>query len=111
MNDRLVSSEWFQSETLSERARAWGATMQGYADNRSIEVRFAHHERPSELFPVDDAQNADDADTMSMRRPLLRIEREDREDRSMVPGATRATGPGNRTLDEEPDPVHGFNRG
>ena len=105
MNDRLVSSEWFQSETLSERARAWGATMQGYADNRSIEVRFAHHERPSELFPVDDAQNADDADTMSMRRPLLRIEREDREDRSMVPGATRATGPGNRTLDEEPDPV------
>ena len=98
MDEQLASSEWFQPETLSERARAWGATMQGFS-HELVPVRFAHRSQSGPLFDLTVAGGE------SLHRPLLRVEREDREDATMVLGATRARGPGHRSLEEEPDPV------
>ena len=70
----------------SERARAWAATMEGHA---GAAVRRAH------------------ADTRAAVGPLVarrREEREANEAAALASGATRASGAGARSVQEEPDP-------
>jgi dGTPase len=90
------NNEWFNPETLSDRARAWGETMHGYARLQMPVVRFAHRqETPSNVF-----------DPQTKRElPLLREEREEREHNTLASGATHSHGAGHRAISEEPDPV------
>jgi len=76
---------------LSERAAEWAATMVGHR----LE---AADERPVQLAHGDS--------TAALRAPaqLGRAQREELEDASLAPGATRASGAGDRARDEEPDP-------
>ncbi len=104
MKSRLPNSEWFQPETLSERARAWAATMDGFSAGGETAVRFAHD------GPVPSPQNARDREPRegfpSLRfQPLLRAEKEAQEQAALSPGATLSGGAGDRVLPEEPDPV------
>ena len=83
----IADSGWLDASVLTERARAWAATMDGHHDAR---VRRAHG---SSRAAVD------------LDRPLLREEREEREAATLARGATRAVGAGNRTIEEASDPV------
>jgi dGTPase len=85
---------WLDPAILSERARAWAATMEARpGQHGGMDVRRAHadsHDAVGAVGPV---------------RPRLREEREAEEDASLAAGATRADGAGRRAVDEEPDPV------
>ncbi len=70
----------------TDRARRWAATMSGHGDGR---IRQAHVDSSATIG----------GDTAVDGRP----ERESRLDETMAPGATRATGAGNRAQAEEPD--------
>jgi dGTPase len=72
----------------SERARRWAATMDGHGG--VAEIRMAHAGGPVGVGEV---------------RPLARVEREAAEEVLLAPGATRASGAGNRARPEEPDAV------
>lgn len=74
------------SQPLTDRARAWAATMAGH---ESAAVRRAH---------------ADSYATIGLVEPLRREAREQLEDLTLAPGATRAVAAGHRALSEEPDP-------
>jgi dGTPase len=76
---------------LSDRAAEWAATMVGHR----LE---AGDERPVQLAHGDS--------TAVLRAPvqLGRTHREELEDASLAPGATRARGAGDRARDEPPDP-------
>ncbi|HEX3002719.1 MAG TPA: HD domain-containing protein [Angustibacter sp.] len=69
----------------SHRARAWAATMSGHADGGVVR---AHVGAEPQLAP---------------RAPRDREERERLEDALLQPGATRASGAGERARPEEPD--------
>jgi dGTPase len=72
---------------LSDRERAWAATMHGHATVPS--VRVAHASPAPRLGPA----------------PLLdRLAREAAEAATLAPGATRAEGAGRRRIEEAPDP-------
>ena len=105
MDDRLQNNEWFQPEALSERARAWGATMHGFSDTSDDAIRFAHREAPSTVFTAGDGDPHAEDRTRRQFRPLLREEREEREQLLLAPGATRTAGAGHRARTEDPDPV------
>ena len=64
-------------------------------------VRHAHRQPPELLLPALTASG----DNAQPIRPLLRPEREDRENELLLEGATHADGAGNRHREEEPDPV------
>lgn len=73
---------------LSDRERAWAATMHGHATAPT--VRVAHEAAPPHLGP----------------RPLVdRRAKEEAEAAHLAPGATRALGAGRRLVEEAPDPV------
>jgi len=72
----------------SERSRRWASTMAGHVGPGA---RTAHADSHAGLG----------ASAVTM---LGREEREDAEDATMAPGATRASGPGRRAVDEAPDP-------
>ena len=73
---------------LSDRERAWAATMHGHASAPA--VRVAHRAAPPHLGP----------------RPLVdRRAKEEAEAAHLAPGATRALGAGRRLVEEEPDPI------
>lgn len=74
--------------SVSERARRWASTMDGF--DGGPEIRLAHEAGEVDVGEV---------------RPLGRAERESVEDLVLAPGATRASGAGQRTRPEEPDPV------
>jgi dGTPase len=101
--ESTAHNDWFHPDTLSERARAWGATMQGFnADGEAI--RFAHREVPAGLgAPGDDSDSG--ARAGQPLQPLLREEREEREHEFLTLGATYAIGAGTRAREESPDPV------
>jgi dGTPase len=69
----------------TERERRWESTMAGHDD---AELRLAH---------------ADGGTPVGEVEPRRRAERE-AADAALAPGATRATGAGNRAIAEEPDP-------
>jgi dGTPase len=99
-------------ERDSDRARRWAATMAGFATepngdeatgHRASGLRVAHAGsrawlqrpgRPAQGLPGGAGGEA----------VLGRLEREAVEDATMVPGAARATGAGERLSPEEPDP-------
>jgi dGTPase len=72
-------------EPLTDRARTWASTMAGHGDGG---VRFAHADSRA---AIGDLAVAD------------RVDREGREDLALAPGATRASGAGNRAVEEAPD--------
>src|SRR5579871_4009122 len=71
----------------TERARRWAATMEGHAHVEG--TRTAHASTPA---------------AVGATTACLREEREELEDRSLAPGATRACGAGHRPREEAPDP-------
>ncbi len=73
----------------TERGRRWAATMAGHGGGG---VRTAHVDSSATLG------------TVGGMPPLGRHEREEGEDRVLVPGATRARAGGRRLVPEEPDP-------
>ncbi|MDQ1427376.1 MAG: dGTPase [Acidimicrobiaceae bacterium] len=73
---------------LSDRALRWAETMAGHGDPAAQPVRRAH---------------ADSSATVGLSSLLGREEREQVDDAFLAPGATRATGGGNRERPEEPD--------
>ncbi|HTT58903.1 MAG TPA: HD domain-containing protein [Acidimicrobiales bacterium] len=81
------------AEPVSERARQWAATMEGY-EGASDDVTVAHRNSTASIGrPVPG-------------RPSLagaRAAREEQLDALMVPGATRSYGAGQREREEEPD--------
>jgi dGTPase len=73
---------------LSDRALRWAGTMAGHGDQAAVPVRRAH---------------AGASATLGVAVPLGREEREAIEDAQLVPGATRASGAGDRLRPETPD--------
>ena len=72
-------------EPLTDRARTWASTMAGHGDGG---VRFAH---------------ADSRASIGELAVADRVDREGREDLVLAPGATRASGGGDRAVEEVPD--------
>jgi len=70
-----------------DRARVWAATMEGF--DEGLGLRLAHTGGVARLGGVE---------------VLDRAAREEDEDRTLAPGATRSNGPGNRVEEEDPDP-------
>ncbi len=71
---------------LQPRAIAWAETMSGH---RGTGVVRAHSEPGARIAPG---------------RPVLREQREQREAEQLAPGATLASGAGDRLISEQPDP-------
>ncbi len=74
------------SPALTDRAQQWAATMAGHGDRG---VRHAHADTHAGVGDVAIA---------------TREVREARDDEQLAPGATRATGAGRRSVEEDPDP-------
>ena len=70
---------------LTERARTWASTMAGHGDGG---IRQAHGDSVASIGATTVAD---------------RVDREEREDDGLAPGATRARGAGDRAVTEEPD--------
>ena len=70
---------------VSDRAHAWASTMGGYG---GAGVRQAHADSDAEVGGTEIAE---------------RVDREQREEAVLAPGATRSAGAGDRAVDEEPD--------
>jgi dGTPase len=83
----LAEPSWNDASIITERSRAWAATHAGHG---SGEARLAH---------------ADTHVIIGQQTPMMREEREAAEAAHMVPGAMRAVGAGQRSIDEAPDPV------
>jgi dGTPase len=81
------------AEPISERARRWAATMEGY-EGSSDDVTVAHRNSTATIGESEPGQP-------SLAGPLEA--REQQLDALMVPGATRSVGGGRRARDEEPD--------
>jgi dGTPase len=73
-------------DNSEERAERWAATMAGHDDE---ELVVAH---------------ADSTAAVGHAQIMDRIAREEREHETLASNATRASGAGNRSVDEEPDP-------
>jgi dGTPase len=73
---------------MTERARQWAGTMEGYAGERA--VRVAHAGAEHRVGPVP---------------PVDRQTREEHEQATLAPGATLAVGAGERARAEESDPL------
>jgi dGTPase len=87
----VAEAHWFDPKTLSDRAYAWAATMDGHtAADPDLAVRTAHR---------------DSSATVEPSRPVLREEREALLLHTLAGGATQPVGAGHRQIPEEPDPV------
>ena len=80
----------------TERNVRWAATMAGY----SGPVRLAHADSHARIGPASGAPSSERPEPVS---PCGRVEREELETTLLAPGATRASGAGERTRREEPD--------
>ncbi len=85
--------ESVSTESVSDRARRWAATMDGY-EGASDDVTVAHRDSSATLGMTPGGKP-------SFAGPLK--EREERLDAFMAPRATRSRGAGHRARDEEPD--------
>jgi dGTPase len=85
MSDERADPSVEARPDLTDRARSWAATMDGYASGT---FRRAHADSAAKIGSVE----------LSDRRA-----REEREDAELAPGATRARGAGHRAREEEPD--------
>ncbi|HEY8081749.1 MAG TPA: HD domain-containing protein [Acidimicrobiales bacterium] len=83
------------AQAESTRGRRWAATMHGFGAGRN--VTLAHETSVARIAPASDTGSPLDVS-------VDRLRREGREARSLSPGATRASGAGNRIVEEEPDP-------
>ena len=84
-------NDWFGTDQLSARAKAWSNTMRGHdAPNAQTTVRQAHETSSARVL---------------VERPFLREEREAVEKTTLAQGATPSSGAGQRAIPEEPDPV------
>ncbi len=83
----------------SERNLRWASTMAGY----SGPVRLAHADSSARIDGPDSALLDDGSSEGNTAPPLDREGREEREDRLLAPGASRAIGGGERIRAEEPD--------
>jgi len=84
----MVSGRDGEGTAMStERQRTWVSTMQGAAGTGGV-VTAHRHGPPPTIGP----------------RSIGREQRERQEDALLAPGATRAVGAGNRSVEEEPDP-------
>ena len=84
-------NDWFGTDQLSARAKAWSNTMRGHdAPNAQTTVRQAHETSSARVL---------------VERPFLREEREAVEKTTLAQGATPSYGAGQRAIPEEPDPV------
>jgi dGTPase len=79
------------------RGMRWASTMSGY----SGPVRLAHADSHARIDARPEAGPGAEA---PVPEPFARTEREAREEDLLAPGATRATGAGQRVRPEEPDP-------
>jgi dGTPase len=89
-----MSSTSVPGET--ERSARWAATMAGYAGP----VRLAHADSRARIGPVPGSPPEGGAHPVV---PSGRAEREELEHALLAPGATRASGAGNRARPEQPD--------
>jgi dGTPase len=87
---------------ITDRNARWASTMSGY----SGPVRLAHADSTARV----DGHDAEGVHGVGLghggaeaRSPLVREDREDREDGMLAPGATRAQSGGERARPEEPD--------
>src|ERR1700727_988554 len=78
------------------RAARWAATMSGYAG----EIRLAHADSSARIGPTPEDGGPG---VGSGLQPLVRVDREERDEALLAPGATRAHGAGDRARTEEPD--------
>ncbi len=83
----LADETWIDAGVVSERSRAWAATMRGHDHG---EARLAHQDSFARI---------------AHPSPAMREERELAESANLVGGATRSLGAGDRHIPEEPDPV------
>jgi dGTPase len=89
MNQPLADSSWTDPTVVSERSRAWAATMTGH-QSAPGSARLAH---------------ADTHVSLDRQSPIMRVEREEAEAQRLIHGATLSAGAGERAIDEAPDPV------
>jgi dGTPase len=80
-------------EPISERARRWAATMEGY-EGANDDITVAHQDSHARVGPPVEGDGAPEG-------PLR--QREEQLDTLMAPGATRSAGAGHRVREEEPD--------
>jgi len=81
------------SDFASERNERWAGTMEGYNANGE-ELTVAHQDSTAHIGRLL---------TSDTVRPITRASREEVEDASLAPGATRSRGAGKREREEEPD--------
>jgi dGTPase len=89
----LADPAWTDPLVVSERSRAWASTMAGHGSSSSGKIgsaRLAHQDTHASI---------------NQTTPYMREEREAVEHAFLVGGATRSVGGGQRTIEEEPDPV------
>ncbi|HEY6427003.1 MAG TPA: HD domain-containing protein [Acidimicrobiales bacterium] len=91
-----VAGEPTPGET--ERSARWASTMSGY----SGPVRLAHADSSARIGPA--ADPATPSGRAPRAAPSSRLERQELEDELLAPGATRASGAGDRAVAEEADP-------
>jgi len=83
------------TEQLSERSIQWAATMSGHpAGSEDAPISFAH---------ADSTASLGSDPTWSCGTGGERVAREEAEDRQLADGATRASGAGDRLVEEAPD--------
>jgi dGTPase len=82
----------------TERSARWASTMSGY----SGPVRLAHADSHARIGPP--LHSATPSGRAPRAEPSGRIERQELEDELLAPGASRASGPGERAVAEEADP-------
>lgn len=87
----VADPAWLSDTVLTDRQKAWQATMDGHADAETAD-RVVRAHRTSHA-------------TIAPHAALLREEREGREAEEMSPSATRSSGSGDRRVEEQPDPV------
>jgi dGTPase len=85
--------DYVSVEPISERARRWAATMEGY-EGASDDVTVAHRDSTATIEEPESGR-------ATLAGPLEA--REEQLDHLMVPGATRSHGGGRREREEEPD--------
>ena len=84
----MTTERQITERQITERQQEWIATMQGHAGEHGLVL--AHRDGPPPSVTP---------------RPAHRVAREELEESTLAPGATRSCGAGDRARPEEPDPL------